>query len=315
MGKLKDLLDQKAILILDGALGTELERRGFDVSGQLWSAKYLLKQPEIIQNIHKEYIKAGSDLITTASYQASFSGLLEAGLDSKEAGEMISSAVTIAKKAIVETWAEIEEPEKNARIYPLVGASVGPYAAYLADGSEYTGAYQVIDKNLYDFHGKRLQILVESGTDFLAIETIPNVLETKVLLAILKKYPQVDVCMSFTSQDGKTISDGTLIEYLVRLCENEQNVVALGINCTAPQHIEPLLKKMRKISKKPFVVYPNSGEIYDIHQQDWRDNPEENLTMTDYAQIWKKYGVQIFGGCCRTRPDDIAALHRWRNSL
>lgn len=151
MGKLRDLLDQKQILLLDGALGTELERQGHDVSGGLWSAKFLLENPEIIQDIHEHYILAGSDLITSSSYQASYPSLLATGLSEEEADTVLKSSIQLARSAIQTVWSSISEKEKMQRIYPLVGASIGPYAASLADGSEYTGAYHVVEKRISGF--------------------------------------------------------------------------------------------------------------------------------------------------------------------
>lgn len=310
MGKLQEALKNHPVLILDGALGTELEYQGHDVSGKLWSAKYLLGQSDIIQKVHEEYVLAGSDLITTSSYQASVPGLAEEGLSETEAEKILASTVSIVQKAVKIAWESLSDRERRYRIYPLVGGSIGPYAAYLADGSEYTGIYQVVENELLDFHQTRIEALLEAGADFLAIETIPNCLEAKVLTELLSQYPQIDAYISFTSQDGQTISDGTPIEEVVALCENVANLVAVGINCTAPHHVESLLKKMRAVTKKPFIVYPNSGEIYDGVKKTWHDNPNDLLRLPDYSRVWKEYGVKIFGGCCRTRPADIVALRQ-----
>lgn len=310
MGKLKHALKENEILILDGALGTELEYRGHDVSGSLWSAKYLLENPEVIQKIHEEYILAGSDLLISSSYQASLPGLEEAGLTEAEARSILISTICIAKKAVENAWDKLADEDKKRRIYPLVGGSIGPYAAYLADGSEYTGIYQVVDRDLIDFHEFRIQTLLEAGADFLAIETIPNLSEVNVLIKLLQQYPKIDAYISFTSQDGRTISDGTPIEEVITLCETVENLVAVGVNCTAPNYISPLLERIRSSSDKPCIVYPNSGEIYDDINKIWHHNPNNLQTLAEYSQIWKYYGAKIFGGCCRTRPADILQLRR-----
>ena len=99
MAIFKDYLENKSPLILHGALGTEMESLGYDISGKLWSAKYLLDKPEVIQKIHETYVAAGSDLITTSSYQATLPGLIDAGLTEKEAEQIIALTVQLAKNA------------------------------------------------------------------------------------------------------------------------------------------------------------------------------------------------------------------------
>ena len=175
MAIFKDYLENKSPLILHGALGTEMESLGYDISGKLWSAKYLLDKPEVIQKIHETYVAAGSDLITTSSYQATLPGLIDAGLTEKEAEQIIALTVQLAKAARDKVWGALDETEKAKRPYPLISGDVGPYAAYLANGSEYSGDYgQITTEALKEFHRPRIQILLNQGVDLLALETIPN---------------------------------------------------------------------------------------------------------------------------------------------
>ena len=175
MATFKDYLENNSPLILHGALGTEMEALGYDISGKLWSAKYLLEKPEIIQEIHETYIAAGADLITTSSYQATLPGLVEAGLTEKAAEQIIALTVRLAKAARDKVWVVLDETEKAKRPYPLISGDVGPYAAYLANGSEYSGDYgQITIEELKDFHRPRIQILLDQGVDLLALETIPK---------------------------------------------------------------------------------------------------------------------------------------------
>ena len=170
MGAFKELLTNNETLILDGALGTELEVLGYDISGKLWSAKYLLEKPEVIQDLHETYLEAGADLITTSSYQATLPGLVEAGLTEQEAQQVIRSTVRLAQTARDKVWAKLSPKEKAKRPYPLISGDVGPYAAYLANGSEYTGDYgQVTVEDLKDFHRPRLALLVDEGVDLFPI--------------------------------------------------------------------------------------------------------------------------------------------------
>lgn len=309
MGAFKDLLEKQEIIILDGALGTELERQGYDVSGRLWSAKYLLENPQIIQDLHEDYVWAGSDIITTSSYQASIPAFVEEGLSLDKAHEIFKETVLLAQAAVKNVWGRLSLDEQNQRFYPLIAGSVGSYAAYLADGSEYTGSYHLSEEEFKDFHRPRIQALLDAGCDLLALETIPNGAETEALVHLLaEEFPQAEAYLSFTAQTASAISDGTLIEEVGRLAQSSPQILAVGFNCTAPHLLVPLLEKLKQVCDKPLLAYPNSGEVYNVATNTWQDNPEQQLCLTDYSQLWKKQGVQLFGGCCRTRPEDIQQL-------
>lgn len=309
MGKLEDLLANQEVIILDGALGTELEERGYDVSGKLWSAKYLLKNPRIIQYLHSIYLRSGADILTTSSYQATVQGLTDFGLSEKEALDIIALTVTLAQQARDEFWRTLSDEEKAKRSYPLIAGDVGPYAAYLADGSEYTGHYHLSKEAYQAFHRSRIQTLLAAGCDFLAIETIPNVHEAKALIDLLATdFPEIEAYLSFTAQDDSHISDGTPIEVVADLCEQSPQVLAFGINCSSPTVISGLLKRIRTVSQKTLVAYPNSGEVYDGSTQTWTSSPDEARTLLENSKTWLTLGAQIIGGCCRTSPKDIVSL-------
>lgn len=309
MGKFKDLLDKREIIFLDGALGTELESRGYDVSGKLWSAQYLLDQPQIIQDVHESYVRAGSDIITTSSYQASIPAFIEAGLTPEKACDLLKETVFLAQKAIENIWQTLSPEEQKQRPYPLVAGSVGPYAAYLADGSEYTGDYQLSEEEFRGFHRPRIQALLEAGCDLLAIETIPNGAEAAAILRLLaEEFPQAEAYLSFVAQSENAISDGTKIEELGNLAQESPQVLAVGFNCTAPHLIAPLLDGLGKVCNKTFLTYPNSGETYNGLTKTWHDDPKQERSLLENSKLWQEQGVRLFGGCCRTRPEDIAQL-------
>ena len=309
MGKFKDLLEKQEIIILDGALGTELESLSYDVSGKLWSAQYLLDQPQIIQDVHESYVRAGSDIITTSSYQASIPAFIEAGLTPEKGYDLLKETVFLARKAIENVWQALSPEEKNQRPYPLVAGSIGPYAAYLADGSEYTGDYQLSEEEFRDFHRPRIQALLEAGSDLLAIETIPNGAEAAAILRLLaEEFPQNEAYLSFVAQSENAISDGTKIEELGNLAQESPQVLAVGFNCTAPHLIASLLGELGQVCNKPFLTYPNSGETYNGLTKTWHDDPEQERSLLENSKLWQNQGVRLFGGCCRTRPKDIAQL-------
>ena len=207
MATFKDYLENNSPLILHGALGTEMEALRYDISGKLWSAKYLLEKSEVIQELHETYVAAGADLITTSSYQATLPGLVEAGLTEKAAEQIIALTVRLAKAARDKVWGALDETEKAKRPYPLISGDVGPYAAYLANGSEYSGDYgQITIEELKDFHRPRIQILLDQGVDLLALETIPNRLEAQALIELLaEEFPEAEAYISFTVQEPGNI--------------------------------------------------------------------------------------------------------------
>lgn len=312
MGRFKTLLEQEDYLILHGALGTELEFLGHDVSGKLWSAKYLLEDPDLIRSVHETYLRAGSDIVTTSSYQASLQGLCDYGLSQKEAEKIIALTVDLAKKARENVWQELSEEEKQVRPYPLISGDVGPYAAYLADGSEYTGDYGDIDKEaLKDFHRPRLAVLLEKGSDLLALETIPSFLEAQALTELLQEeFPDAEAYMSFTAQNSSSISDGTAIEDVAALLDGVPQILAVGINCSSPLVYDELLKKISAVTDKPLVTYPNSGEVYDGQHQTWTQTADKSHTLLENTLSWQNLGAKVVGGCCRTRPSDIESLSK-----
>jgi len=309
MGRFKELLEKQDYLILHGALGTELECQGYDVSGKLWSAEYLIRQPDIIEKIHESYILSGSDIVTTSAYQATIPGLMDYGLSKSDAENIIRSTVRIAKSARDKAWAKIDANEKSKRPYPLISGDIGPYAAYLANGSEYTGKYNIDKEAIRSFHKPRIALLLEEGVDLLAVETIPNFIEAQVIAEILsEKYPKVEAYFSFTSQDGKSISDGTPIEEVATYCDKIPQILSMGLNCSLPKIYESGLKLFNKVTKKPLVTYPQSGEIFDKKTKTWFPPTEKLPTLLENTKYWHTLGAKIVGGCCRTHPCDIKIL-------
>ena len=312
MATFKDYLENNSPLILHGALGTEMEALGYDISGKLWSAKYLLEKSEVIQELHETYVAAGADLITTSSYQATLPGLVEAGLTEKAAEQIIALTVRLAKAARDKVWGALNETEKAKRPYPLISGDVGPYAAYLANGSEYSGDYGKITINeLKDFHRPRIQILLDQGVDLLALETIPNRLETQALIELLaEEFPEAEAYMSFTVQIPDAISDGNSLAEMAKLVSQSNQILAVGINCSSPLLYNQALSFLENTGKA-LITYPNSGEVYDGDSQTWKSKDKDALTLVEHSKYWHAhFGVKILGGCCRTRPNDIKALYQ-----
>jgi homocysteine S-methyltransferase len=302
---LSPFLADNGTLVLDGGLATELEAYGFDLGDKLWSARLLRDAPEAIRRVHLDYLEAGADCIISASYQATIDGFMGRGMSEEQAVELIRRSVQIAVEARDDFWAVAEN--RRGRLRPIVAASVGPYGASLADGSEYTGDYDLEVAGLYHFHKRRWQILANSAADILACETIPSYPELQALTRLLGETPGRTAWFSFSCRDGAHISDGTPLVDCITPANRMMQVVAVGVNCTAPRFIPSLLALLQEASNKPIIVYPNSGETYDAANNRWLGEsvPAEFGT---YSREWRKAGATLIGGCCRTRPEHIRQI-------
>jgi homocysteine S-methyltransferase len=308
MHPLDDFFAKRPLVILDGALGTELQRRGADLNDPLWSAKLLLEQPELIRQVHLDYFRSGADVATTSSYQATFEAFARRGLDAAATAELMRLSVRLAAEARDAFWAD--PAVREGRRKPLIAASVGPYGAMLADGSEYKGHYGLDEAGLMAFHRPRLAVLAEAGADLLACETIPCLDEARALARLLAEFPGSAAWLSFSCRDGLHNSQGELLGDCVAALEGFEQIVAVGVNCTAPQHIASLVEQMHARTAKPLLVYPNSGEHYDGLHKTWHGNPGASH-FAEQARGWHAKGARLIGGCCRTGPDEIAALRQW----
>jgi homocysteine S-methyltransferase len=303
-------LAERNPLILDGALATELERRGHDLNHALWSARLLFEEPEAIREVHLAYLRAGVDCIGSAGYQGSPAGFRKAGMSEEKARELYLDSIRIAVRAREDFALESGSPPA------LVAASIGPYGAFLADGSEYRGEYSVSEDELERFHREQvelIQLAVDEGSapDLIAFETIPSLDEAMLLARILESMPVLPAWISFSCADEASTCEGQPIEDCGRALEGCAAVVAIGINCTAPGHMPGLLEKLAGASSKPILAYPNSGECYDARTRSWSGQnvfgePEEA------AARWVAAGASLIGGCCRTTPEDMGRLVRWR---
>jgi homocysteine S-methyltransferase len=302
------ILEDYPVLVIDGALATELERRGCDLKDDLWSAKILLEQPEKIRQVHYDYFKAGADCAITASYQATIEGFSRRGLTEQEALALIQKSVKLAVEARDEFWADSANRAERSR--PFVAASVGPYGAFLADGSEYRGNYGLSERELMDFHRPRMKALIEAGADLLACETIPCLVEAQALVRLLEEFQSIQAWISFSCGDGIHVNEGQKLEDCVRQIEASLFVAAVGINCTSPKYIPSLIREARKATDKPVLVYPNSGEHYDASKNDWDGQPVYE-SFSEEAKEWYEAGARMIGGCCRTTPEDIRGIAGW----
>ena len=298
-------LEAQGTLIVDGGLATELELRGNDLDDALWSARLLLEDPASIRDLHLDYLKAGADCIISASYQATIPGLMHRGMSREQAVELLVGSVQLALEARELFWAETKNRADQLR--PLVAASVGPYGAYLANGAEYTGAYDLDGAGLREFHRARWHILANAGADLLAVETLPSYPELLELISLHQETPGLWAWFSFSCRDGRHISDGTPLVRCLAALNKAEWVAAVGANCTAPNLVPELIATIRTASALPIIVYPNSGEQYDAAHRRWRGE-REAADFGAAGRGWQQAGASLIGGCCRTGPDHILQL-------
>ena len=292
------------VVILDGGLATELERRGLDTSGGLWSARVLVEEPNAIEQLHYDYYAAGADCVITSSYQLTYEGGAKTGLSKDETNALLVKSVSLAN--VARRRITSDKSDERPR---YVAASVGPYGARLQDGSEYHGNYNVSIGDIAAFHEERFAVLAESGADFLACETIPILDEAHALAMVLRNHPGVKAWFTFTSPDGIHTSHGELLADASRFLDAEPDVVAIGVNCLRPQAVSTAIRELAKETGKPLVAYPNSGEKWNSAKHDW-DGAREEMSLAELAQGWIAAGVGFVGGCCRTGPAEIAGLAR-----
>jgi homocysteine S-methyltransferase len=294
-------------LIIDGALATYLETLGADISGALWSASVLLSQPSLIKQTHLDYYRAGANIAITASYQASLPGLIKhLKLNLNDAQAVVRKSVELAQEARDEYLAEQDETQKQL----FVAGSVGPYGAFLADGSEYRGDYTISKDAMKSFHRGRIQALVDAGVDILACETIPSKTETEALLELLaREFPSTEAWFTFTLRDGAHIADGTALVDIAELFSEAENVVGLGVNCVPDDLALAALKNLAPLVKRgTLVVYPNSGEQWNAQAREWEGSKTEGNTLAQKTVEWWDAGARMVGGCCRTTPGDVRTM-------
>lgn len=312
MNPIASILDRQPALVIDGALATELESRGYNLKDELWSAKILLEHPEAIRQLHFDYFKAGADCVITASYQATIEGFMKRGLTEEQAIELIKKSVRLAIEARDEFWADAAN--RVGRAKPFVAASVGPYGAYLADGSEYRGNYGLTEEQLVEFHRPRMRTLIEAGAELIACETIPSPIEARALVKLLGEYQGVHAWISFSCRDEAHVCEGERLEECIRQVESSPQVAAVGINCTSPRFIPALIREAKRAAGKPILVYPNSGEAYSAEKKGWSDEPVYE-SFGEEARGWYDAGARLIGGCCRTSPKDVREIADWATTM
>ena len=300
-------LARQPFVLLDGPLATRLEARGRVLDDPLWSAATLLDAPQEILAVHREWLTAGAEILTTASYQATIPGLRARGLSEAQARTQLRASVELARTAA------------GARDAALVAASIGSYGAYLADGSEYRGAYGRSVAELVAFHRPQVAELSSAGPDLLAFETMPSAPELAALAELLGAGPAprvpawVSVCLR-PGGEAPRLADGTPLAEAVAPLVDHPQVFALGVNCVDPHQVLGALECLAvRAPRQLKVAYPNSGERWVGGR--WSGAPTGSGAFVELARAWWRAGARIIGGCCRTEPAQLRALVRLRTEL
>jgi homocysteine S-methyltransferase len=293
---IESALAEHGTIILDGGLSTQLELGGADLSDSLWTAKVLLEDPAAILRAHIAFLDAGADVLITASYQVSFEGFGAHGWGSTAAADALRSSVAIAREAA--------DTRPDRRV--IVAASVGSYGAILADGAEYRGHYGLTHAELVAFHRRRIEVLLDAEPDLLAIETIPSIVEARSLVDVLAGLPDACAWFAFTCADGATLADGSPFAEVIALVDESPQVVAVGVNCTAPEFVGDLIRVVRSVTTKPIVAYPNRGGNWDPVTKHWLG--VKGGRLSELAPAWRRAGAALIGGCCGTDAADINEL-------
>ncbi|WP_406250599.1 homocysteine S-methyltransferase [Streptomyces cyaneofuscatus] len=284
-------------VLLDGGLSNQLEAQGCDLSDALWSARLLADAPEQVEAAHLAYLRAGAQVLITASYQATFEGFGRHGIGPERTGALLARSVELARRAAGS--ARRADPERDI----WVAASVGPYGAMLADGSEYRGRYGLTVRELERFHRPRVAALAEAGPDVLALETVPDADEAEAVVRVAEE-TGLPIWLSYSVAGGRTRA-GQPLEEAFAVAAGREAVVAVGVNCCDPADAEEAVRVAVEVTGKPAVVYPNSGEGWDAEGRGWT-----GASTFDPGRVraWTGAGARLVGGCCRVGPGRIKEL-------
>jgi S-methylmethionine-dependent homocysteine/selenocysteine methylase len=289
MAFINDIINEGS-LILDGALGTELHRRGVNIRLPLWSAASIRENPDIVQRIHEEYIHAGADIITTNTFRTDTRTYQKAGLPAKIAENDTHMAVNLVRQAI--STASVQR-----KIW--IAGSMAPledcYRPELAP--DYPTAFAE--------HKQKAIWLAEAGVDFILIETM-NTAGEALAAARAALTTGVPVAVSYILKDKDHIFNGD------RILESYRNVRSAGIalfsvNCTHHSIITAFLDSYLDRIDLPVICYANAG--FHDPEKGWQTDPQ--FTPAVYARIaerWFHRGVKIVGGCCGTGPACIQRI-------
>lgn len=284
-------------LLLDAAMGSDLDRRGLPTTLPLWSAVGLVERPELVRQIHIENLLSGADIITTNTFRSTARTLRVAGLDPTQATALDALAVELAKHA----RREAECPDA------MIAGSIAP----LEDC--YLPVFETPEAVAFDEHREQALSLAAAGVDFLMIETMPTAVEARIALQGSRE-TGLPVTVGFvcapleTAESPARLLSGETLADAVRTVE-AAGAAAIFVNCAASPIITAALRELRALTALPSGGYANAGHV----DEDVGWSPDDRVTGDVYAQEarrWLEAGARVIGGCCGTNPAHTAALRR-----
>lgn len=296
--RLLNKIKQERTLVLDGGLATTLEGYGCDLNSSLWSSEVIIHEPNKVKQAHQAFTDAGADIVLTSTYQASFATFESIGMQTSEIKHLFDVAVEQIKASVTDEQ--------------VIVGSLGPYGAYLSDGSEYTGAYEVSIEDYIDFHQARIQALIDRGIYDFVFETVPNFNEIKSIVEhIIPQYSDdITFWISCTVSDEGNLSDGTEFETVCQYIKDyEERLPVFGVNCSKIESVDKAIKKGLTALPQVIAVYPNGGKTFDPVEKVWVGQGDHAL-LAQKSKAWISQGIQIVGGCCETTPQDIQHIHQ-----
>ena len=290
------------IKLLDGSMSFPMEHLGYNLKNKLWTGMALISDPDIIKNIHKDYINAGADYISTSTYQVSYDRLQNMGYQSSEIKKVFQKSIDLVKEAIKES--------RSKKEIKIVG-SFGPFASYDPNASEYVGKYNSTDDEIKNFHLNNINIIEETDLDIILYETIPCLREIEILSKVLSQTNK-EIWISITCNENIEFRDGSSFKEACKIISQIEQITTMGINCFSPLLVEKALKELKKYSNKKTLVYPNSGEKYNPKDKYWSGKNEFNNLM---IKNWLSLSPDIIGGCCRVGYNNIKKMREEIDSL
>jgi S-methylmethionine-dependent homocysteine/selenocysteine methylase len=287
-GKLTAMLRKRRPVILDGAMGTELQRRGVPTGLPLWSAHALMQRPETVLEIHREYVAAGASIITTNTFRTTRRTFRRAGIPDRSA-ELTDLAVRLAEEAAAAF------PDREVLIAGCIGPLEDCYRPDLTPP----------EPELEDEHSELAFRLAGAGADFLLLETMNTIRESAAACSAARS-TGLEVMVSFICRNNGTLYGGESLPDAVRTIAPLSPTV-LSVNCVSPRSMETPLSHLRAATHLPLGVYGNVGLPEGEQDREFiRDvGPEE---YARFGRRWTELGASIVGGCCGTSPDDIRML-------
>lgn len=283
------------VVILDGGLSTALDELNIDISGPLWTARAVVENPDGLAAAHRRFAEAGADYVTTASYQCGVEHFRTLGLSASRARAALLSTTSIARIGVADT------PTR-------VAASIGPFGASLADGSEYHGRYRASFADIAAYHRNKLDVLNETDPDVFAVETQLLADEVRVIVDHLVSLGSPRAWFSFGFRDEETTHGGDTLQQVVDAVTDYPNLVAVGVNCTAPHLVTPILRRLATlVPGVALIAYPNHGGEWRAVDRTWL-RPGVSVFDSVRVEEWYRAGARYIGGCCGTGPTDIARL-------